>query len=191
MKKLTCILMLAGMVILSMSACAQKDSSGLSVTFTSEIVVTETTLLAGSFVEADLVFLQDGQSFPLRSDVEALIAVLGDGYELTVAPSCAFEGEDKIFEYPNLTIYTNPLDGKDLIDEIYITGGEYTTPRGIGIGDTRDEVIAAYGEGFDQEGTLVYALRQDIELYRSPQLFIDFEDDIVLNISFYAASNVQ
>ena len=62
------------------------------------------------------------------------------------APSCAFVGEDKQFIYDFATIYTYPMDGVDMINEIYIYGGEYTTSRGIGLGATIDEVKAEYGE---------------------------------------------
>ena len=46
---------------------------------------------------------------------------------------------------------------EDMINEIYIYGGEYTTSRGIGIGATLDEVKAAYGDtGFQEGNSYVY-----------------------------------
>ena len=91
-----------------------------------------------------------------------------------------YVGEDKMFEYGEITILTYPMDGKDLIDEIYFTGGDFETGKGIKIGSTLEEVKAAYGEnGFDKDGSYVYFLSGDVNDLKSPQLIFELSDGIV------------
>lgn len=97
-----------------------------------------------------------------------------------------------MFEYAFATIFTYPLDGKDLIDEIDIFQEEYKTNKGIGPGSTLDEVKTQYGDkGFDQDGMYVYVLSGNIDDLKSPKLYFEFVDDKVSSISYYGASNVQ
>lgn len=174
-------------MILSMTACA-KSESGKKETTTSvaESTTAETTLLSGPFSEKDLLFPYEGQNFALLSDVTVLLSAIGDGYEEKAAPSCSYVGEDKTFTYPGLEVMTNPIDGKDLINEMIVTGSDYMTPRGIRVGDTREAVIAAYGEGFDDQGTLTYVVSGDFEDYESDRMFISIKDGKVEYISYFS-----
>ena len=191
MRRVLFILMLA--TALGIAGCAEtsqksgdnkagdSDSSGLS-----------TEALTGAFSEEDLIFVLDGVEYPLNSDAAPLIQAFGEDYELTSAPSCAYIGEDKWFDYSFGSVSTYPMDDKDLIDEIYFYDGDYTTRRGIGIGSTLADVKEKYGEdGFEQDDMWVYVLSGDINDLQSPKLYFELSDDVVSGISFYAASNVQ
>lgn len=191
MKK--CIFVMFVVLIIGMSGCsngggkAEDEKTGDSES--SDLTTEE---LTGAFTEEDLVFVLDGVEYPLNSDAAPLIAAFGEDYELTSAPSCAYVGEDKWFDYSFGSISTYPMDDKDLIDEIYFHDGDYTTRRGIGIGSTLSEVKEKYGEdGFEQDGMLIYVLSGDINDLQSPKLYFELTDDVVSGISLYAASNVQ
>jgi len=147
-------------------------------------------LVAGQFTEDDLIFVFGGKQFRLNSDAALLIAALGSEYGVTTADSCVYDGEDKQFDFENLSIYTYPIEGKDMIDEVYVFGGDYTTSKGIGLGSTLDEVKAQYGDGEQVGSEYVYALSGDAKDVKSPKLTFELEDDVVVGISFYAASNV-
>ncbi len=147
--------------------------------------------VAGEFSESDLTFVYGGTQFPLNSDAALLLEALGSEYELTEAPSCVYVGEDKLFEYSDISIATYPLDGKDLIDEIYIIGGDYQTTKGIKIGSSEQEVAEQYGQNENESGDIIYALNGSIDDPKSPKLTFEMTDGAVSGISFYAASNVQ
>ena len=144
------------------------------------------------FTEDDLVFVCDGVSYPLKSDVSKLLEAFGSGYDMTAAPSCRYVGEDKTFAYDFAAIYTYPMDGVDLIDEINIFGGDFTTSRDIGIGDALEDIKAQYGEGFEVDMGAMYAyyLSGDPSDLKSPYLYFELEDGIVTGFGYYAASNV-
>jgi hypothetical protein len=175
-----------------MTACAKdkmdkSDTTSAPVATTaSESTTVETTFLSGSFSEKDLFFQYEGQGFGLLSDVSVLLAAMGDDYEEKAAPSCTFVGDDKNFKYPGLEIMTNPIDGKDLINEMIVTGTDFVTPRGIRIGDTREAVVAAYGEGYDDQGTLTYVVSGVFEEYESDRMFISIKDGKVDYISYFS-----
>ena len=174
-------------LILALAGCA-----GVPAGEQSPDVTDETQPVAmGTFSEADLVFVINGVSYPLNSDAAPLLEVFGADYTLTAAPSCRYVGEDKMFEYAFATVLTYPLEDKDMIDEIYIKDGEYTTSKGIGIGSTLDEVKAAYGDGgFDIDGVYTYLLSGDLGNQKCPQLYFEISDGKVVAFGYYAASNV-
>lgn len=183
MKKLLVILTVCLVVILS--ACSSS---------TQPEIVKETKslqLTVGTFTENDLVFMIDDEKFPLNTDVSSLLEAFGEDFSVSTAPSCLYDGEDKVFDYTFASIFTYPSGDIDLIDEIYIFDGDYQTPKGIKIGSTLSEVKAQYGsEGNLDDSFYVYVLSGDIEDMKSPKLFFDISDDKVVGISFYAASNI-
>ena len=80
------------------------------------------------------------------------VSALGEPDGYSAAKSCVEAGEDKIYVYGGITIYTYVTDGADRITLIEITGSE-SLPSGIHIGSTKADVIAAYGSDYTEEGT--------------------------------------
>ena len=146
---------------------------------------------AAPFGEADMIFAHDGVEYPISTSAAPLLKVFGDDYEEIVADSCLYVGEDKQFIYDFASISTYPIEGEDMIDEIYIYGGDFVTNRGIALGDTLEEVIEAYGEGGFEEGiSYVYALSGDPLDTQSQRLYFDLTDGIVTGISYFGANNI-
>ena len=198
---------LASLLLISLLLCSCGQQSGAAqtvntgVSYETGVKIEETTVqtaystenkAAGEFSEKDLVFTYKGTQYPLNSDAAPLLEAFGPDYKETKAPSCAYIGEDKVFEYDFAAIYTYPLDGKDLIDEIDFFKGEYMTNRGVGLGSTLDEVKSQYGsEGFDIDGMYTFVLSGKADDLKSPKLYFELTDGTVTGISYYAASNVQ
>jgi len=142
-----------------------------------------------AITEKDLVFTIGDKEFLLNSDVTPLLEALGQDFVLSEAPSCLYEGNDKTFEYGGIAIYTYPLNGKDLIDEIMLTDKQYKTSRGISVGSTMEELTAAYGEDYIEDGNMItYRLNPDD--MKSPCLYFIINDGTVESISYYSASNL-
>lgn len=146
----------------------------------------------GPFGESDMIFVHEGEDYVISTPAQPLLDLFGSDYEEIVAPSCSFVGEDKQFIYDFATVYTYPMDGVDMINEVYIYGGDFVTGRGIALGDTRQMVIAAYGEGGFEDGeSYIYALNGDSEDATSPRLYFDFTDGVLSGISYFGANGIM
>ena len=102
--------------------------------------------------------------------------------------SCVYDGKDKTFAYDGITVSTVPVDGKDVTEMITITGGDYATLRGIGVGSTIDEVKAAYGEKWFDDGYLTYSISGDETDIHSERIQFEYSGDTVTRIFIYSPS---
>ena len=142
-------------------------------------------------LEDDIGISVGGVWYPVLNDFAPLMEALGEPVETIAAPSCVFKGEDKEFVYEGMSVYTNPLGEIDVWYEAYITGGDFETSRGIGIGASADDVINAYGENYycESEDKMTYSLTGDPDDYSSPCIIFTLSDDTVTCIDIYYPTN--
>ena len=142
-------------------------------------------------LEGDMGLYIDGTFYPILNYFHDLQPALGEPLDMMAAPSCAFKGDDKEFVYDGMSIYTNPYGDEDVWMEAYITGGDWTTTRGIGIGATADEVFAAYGDGYytDGDDMITYSISGDPSDYASPCIMFTLYDGVVDCIDIYYPTN--
>lgn len=106
----------------------------------------------GSFDNSDLSF--NGGS--LLGDASGLVGAMGAPSSVDEAAGCLSNGADqKIYHFGGVDVSCYVQDGAEYIYDITITGG-YTTSKGIGIGSSKADVIAAYGEGADSGQYILY-----------------------------------
>lgn len=147
---------------------------------------------AALFTEEDLTIVIGGTAFSLNADVSGLLAVLGEDYDFFEAPSCVYEGTDKSYDYAGISIYTYPVDNLDLIDEIVLLDAGYETPKGIKVGSSLEDIIAAYGNGYQDDGDIItYSLDPDPANLKSPRLYFILDEGQITSISYYSASNIH
>jgi hypothetical protein len=144
-------------------------------------------------LEKDMGVTVGGTWYPILQDAAPLISALGSDYELFAAPSCLFEGEDKEFAYENLSVFTNPDGEKDIWYIIDLKDGTYSTARGIHVGSTKDELIAAYGEKYYMESDyqMVYSISGVKGDLASPCIIFDLQHNKVSKISIYYPTNTN
>lgn len=119
-------------------------------------------------------FKHDGVSIYMNTDVVPVVDALGESIEYFEAESCAFKGLDKYYTYPGFEITTYPMDGKDYISSVNIMDDTVTTPEGIYLGSTVDDMIAAYGEDYEESlGSYTYTMDE------SNLQFITMDDEII------------
>ena len=104
------------------------------------------------FAASDMTFTYKGVSLKPDSKFPKETADKLGTYQLTAAPSCAYEGDDKIYEYPDFTIYTYPAGSEDKILEIELTGGGVSTTKGVKVGMSTNAAIAIYGSNYEIDG---------------------------------------
>ena len=107
------------------------------------------------FSESDLSLVVDGNTITAETTAQELLAVLGDGYAYAEAISCVYEGMDKTFTYDTMTLYTYPDGETDRLMELYCEGGDVKTAKGITFGATKAEIVAQYGEGYTEAGSIL------------------------------------
>jgi hypothetical protein len=70
-----------------------------------------------------------------------------DWVTFTELTSCAYKGNDKVYEYDDFTLYTYSDGTDDYILSIELNSS-LSTSKGIKIGSTKEAVLKAYGEEY-------------------------------------------
>lgn len=112
---------------------------------------------AAPLTEKDLVLLYAGEEYALLADPAPLLAAMrtrdGAAPDMLEADACQFAGKDREYTGLELVLGTHPAGpgGSDRLETVVILGGPWRTARGVGIGSSREDVIAAYGERFIED----------------------------------------
>ena len=108
-----------------------------------------------------------------------LLEQLGAPDDFVQARSCLYDGDDKLYTYGGIVIYTYPSGEDDIVYLMEVTGTE-TLLSGIGIGSGREDVLAAYGEAYTEFGTMLA-----YDLSETASLSFQMENDKVTFIEIY------
>ncbi len=100
-------------------------------------------------------------------------------YTYFEAPSCAFNGLDKIYTYSSFEIDTYPIDDVDYISAVIFKDDIVETAEGICIGMKKDKVVSKYGDPTEESGTLAIYEKDNMQLR-----FIYDEDGYVVSIQY-------
>lgn len=119
-------------------------------------------------------FEHKGVTIYMNTDVEPVLNELGEHLHYFEAESCAFRGLDKTYTYMGFEITTYPLDGKDFILAIDLKDDTVSTPEGIYLGSTVDEMIATYGQAHEESSGSYTYVKDDSKLQ-----FITMNDEII------------
>lgn len=126
---------------------------------------TETTLESRTAEEAvslqGYLFEVNGVSIGIYEEAKPVLEALGEADSYFETPSCAFVGMDRQYTYGSYMLTTYEEDGQEYIYDIYFLDDKISTPEGIRIGSTLEEVIAAYGEDYTEDfGMYTYRKEQ-------------------------------
>lgn len=145
MKKRPLIAALALTLALTLAACGGeevKESQG------QPDPGTQASQASGE-TDAGYVFKSGANEVAINADMADVLAALGEPQNYFEAESCAFKGLDKTYTYSGFVITTRPDEEKDYVNSIVLTSDNVTTPEGIYIGQSADDVTAAYGASGD------------------------------------------
>ena len=131
--------------------------------------------------EASLfVFTSNGVEIKMNAEADPIVEALGEPISAFDAPSCAFQGTDWIYTYDGFQINTYPLNDVNYVSSVVLTSDAVSTPEGLEIGGTKEDMIAAYGEDYTEEYDQCTYTRGD------SQLSILFEDGAITSIEYLA-----
>jgi len=116
----------------------------------------------------------------MNQDMDLALAALGEPGRVFEEPSCAFDGIDRVFGYPDMQIHTYPVGNADHIHTIMFLNDLIRTTEGrIRIRHSSlQDVIDAYGDDFVHEAGMYTYTRGLTTL----EFFID--DGIVEGITY-------
>ena len=107
--------------------------------------------------EKGYVFCYNDTVIEIDAASASVIEQLGEANSYFEAPSCAFEGIDKMYTYNGFEVDTYPLEDGDHISAVIFKDDTVATAEGVGIGDSVDKVIEIYGkDAVDESGMMVY-----------------------------------
>ena len=131
-----------------------------------------------NYAPEGFTFATQGVTIHMDQDMSIVLEQLGEPLGVFEAPSCAFDGIDRIFSFPGVQIHTYPLDDLDFVHTISIRDDSVTTMKGIYLGSSWEAVLAAYGDDYEQEFGMFTFTRGQTTL----SFFI--EDDMVVGITY-------
>jgi len=90
-----------------------------------------------------------GEQVKVGVEAKDIIPKLGE-YKSEDGEACGTNEKDVIYTLSGIEIETHVIGESEIIRQIKITDDSQTTVKGITIGSTRDEVIAAYGKVYTE-----------------------------------------
>lgn len=114
----------------------------------------------------------------MGQDAKAIIAKLGTPKDTYSSPSCAFEGDDTVYDYGSYQITTFVTEGVEKFTGVYLIDETISTKEGLHIGSSMDEMVAAYGDNYvESYGSYTYSLG-------ATDLSVVITDKVVTSISY-------
>ena len=105
-------------------------------------------------------------------------SVLGEYSELSEVPSCAFEGNDKVYNYETFELTAYIDEKEEHIYSIYFIDPNLPTTEGLCMGDTVEDMKSLYGEDYEMVGTAYDYTRGNTVLS------IVTQNDVVVGIEY-------
>ena len=130
------------------------------------------------------IFQYQSCPLPMNAKFAPLLEVLGEPENYFEAASCAFDGLDKTYTYSGMEIITYPDEDVDYISSIRLLDNSVSTPEGITIGSSQEDVVAAYGTEFSESGTQ-YSYEDGDTL-----LNILFQDGVAVSVEYIALNDL-
>lgn len=117
---------------------------------------------APSLSQADFALQAEGFSIglglPLLGQSKPLEKLFAENMDKQSFPSCKFVGEQSNYRFGSLLAICEPIgkQGAPVIDSLFLTeDSSFQTPRGIAIGQDKEEILSAYGEPHAVDGELL------------------------------------
>jgi hypothetical protein len=127
----------------------------------------------------DYVFKSGSTTISMKAEAAPLLKALGTYKNSYEAPSCAFDGMDKIYSYGGFDLMTYAQKDKDLVSGVVLRDDTVETPEGIAIGSKAEDVKKAYGD-FEKDATSATYTSDNCKL------LIIFENGVVTSIQYIA-----
>lgn len=193
-------LLLGAVLMLSVAACGKTEPGGqtdvgktdtnvkVDTGSTNTDVKTDTgetktdvNVSVGEVKKEAYGFVHNDVTVYVDADASTVVDKLGE-YSYFEAPSCAFNGLDKVYTYGSFEIDTYPEGDKDFISAIIFKDDMIETPEGVSIGMKKAKVEEKYGTPASKEDTLYVYEKGDMRIR-----FIFDSDGYVISIEYMSS----
>ncbi|MFP4698532.1 MAG: hypothetical protein ACLFMO_07480 [Eubacteriales bacterium] len=107
--------------------------------------------------ESGFEFESNGVTIAINQEAKTVVEKLGDSLDYFEAPSCAFDGMDKIYTYNGFELHTYEVDGVDYVLSVIFLDDSVTTKEGVYLFSSLDDVLEVYGENYtENQGLYTY-----------------------------------
>lgn len=178
MKKKILTVLLISTICLYLMACGSSDTKVIVSNSTSDVATTSTESQTTGYV-----FNYDGIDIAVDADAAPIIEALGDPQEYFESPSCAADGTGKLYTYADFEIQTYPDGDNDLILYVLLRTDNVSTAEGIDLSNSRDDIIATYGEATTESSSALQYEKDGMTLQ-----FL-FDGDILISIEYDSSLN--
>ncbi len=119
---------------------------------------TEKPKTSGSISLDDFYIRINNEKIRIDDKIDEVKSKIGDPITEEIIGDCFFNGngEDKSFNYDGFYLRAYSKTKEYLLFEIKATSDKITTSKGITVNMSLDDVIAAYGENYEQSGNYYY-----------------------------------
>lgn len=118
---------------------------------------TQTTQKTEKTDEKEFVFVKDNVEMVMNAKAAQIIEKLGKPQSEFIAPTCAFQGDDKTFIYPGFQLNTyQDAEKNDYVLGVLFTDDSVATAEGLRLFDDISKVKELYGETEVKEGLYRY-----------------------------------
>lgn len=147
------LLLLALALCLVLAGCSQgNDSKGENKENKDAQNTSQEANASGGYV-----FVKDGVEIKMNARADELIQGLGKPQSEFIAPTCAFQGNDKVFTYPGFQLNTYQNEkSEDFVLGVLLTDDSVATKEGLRLFDPISKVKELYGETEVKEGLYRY-----------------------------------
>lgn len=101
--------------------------------------------------EQGYVFKSNETAVVMGAEAAPILQALGAPSETFEQDSCAYQGKDIVYLYDGFEVSTYPVNGKECIASVYITSDKVSTPEGIKLGSSYEDMVKAYGKSYKEE----------------------------------------
>lgn len=170
---------------LLLTGCGGKEKEGENGTPTPTTVAGQDGAKTNTGAKGYL-FEYNGVTVGIDMEAAPIIESLGEADSYFEAPSCAFEGLDKMYTYGSFEIDTYEQNGKDYVSGILFKDDMIATPEGVSLFMTKADVVKAYGETYTEEHSMLVYEKDGMKLK-----FLIEDDEITLIEYATTALDVQ
>lgn len=123
-------------------------------------------------------FIYQGIEIKIDAKAAAIVEQLGEPLSYFEAPSCAFNGIDKMYTYSGFELDTYPDNDCDYVSAVLFKDDSIATPEGVSIGDTIEKMRQVYGEYSSED--------QNLAIYPNGNMKLCFvlENGVITSIEY-------
>jgi hypothetical protein len=98
------------------------------------------------------IFVYNNTNVYMNENMADVLTKIGEPrFEPFEAPSCAFDGIDRIYSYYGVEIHTYSIGDEDFVHMVNFKDDSLSTPEGIHLGSSLAEMLNAYGNEYEKE----------------------------------------